>query len=114
MICRKDGSGYEGSCACGGSGVTNVGNGGKAVTPGIGGRMSHPKPKPKMNPGESVHACCEALVQDSNIAPEPTKTVMLGAATACRWMEASGSPFTSVTASLTASLGGVGLPNQCR
>ncbi len=65
-------------------------------------------------PGPSMKACCAALSQNAENAPEPTKTYMKTAAAACYGAVAQGKDKGSIIAIVRGALGGAGMPGACR
>jgi hypothetical protein len=71
--------------------------------------------KPKIGrPGPSMKACCAALAQNAENAPEPTKSYMKTAAAACYGAVAQNKDNAAILAIVRGALGGAGLPAACR
>jgi hypothetical protein len=65
-------------------------------------------------PGPSLKACCAALAQNAENAPEPTKSYMKTAAAACYGAVAQNKDNAAVLAVVRGALGGAGMPAACR
>ncbi len=65
-------------------------------------------------PGASLKACCAALAQNAENAPEPTKSYMKTAAAGCYGAVAQGKDKGSILAIVRGALGGAGMPGACR
>ncbi|HWO08959.1 MAG TPA: hypothetical protein VNN80_05745 [Polyangiaceae bacterium] len=71
-------------------------------------------PKPTARKPGGIALCCAALRQNAINAPEPNKTYMLNAATACDMAAAVGKDKSSIVGQLTTALKGAGLPADCK
>jgi hypothetical protein len=70
--------------------------------------------KPVVGGGASMKACCAALAQNAENAPEPTKSYMKTAAAGCYAAVAQGKDKGSIVAIVRGALGGAGMPAACR
>jgi hypothetical protein len=64
--------------------------------------------------GGPLTACCKALAQNANLAPEPTKTYMMQAAAMCNSAAAAGQGMGSVVGMLSGALRGAAMPAACK
>lgn len=62
----------------------------------------------------NLQACCSALAQNANNAPEPNATYMKQAAATCGVLAAQGKDKGSLVAVLSGMLKGAGLPAACK
>lgn len=65
-------------------------------------------------PGASMRACCTALAQNAENAPEPTKTYMKLAAASCHAAVAQGKDKNAIIAIVSGALRGAGMPAACK
>ncbi len=65
-------------------------------------------------PAASMKACCAALAQNAENAPEPTAGYMRQAAAICNAMVAQGQGGAIVTGAIRGALQGAALPAGCR
>jgi hypothetical protein len=65
-------------------------------------------------PTAAMRKCCNALAQNAENAPEPTKTYMKLAAASCHAGVAQGKDKASIIAIVTGALRGAGLPAECK
>jgi hypothetical protein len=72
------------------------------------------KPTGPYKPAASLKACCAALAQNAENAPEPTKSYMKTAAAGCYGAVAQGKDKGSILAIVRGALGGAGMPAACR
>jgi hypothetical protein len=72
------------------------------------------KKKPGVGSGASMRACCSALAQNAENAPEPTKTYMKIAAASCHAAVAQGKDKAAIIAIVSGALRGAGLPAACK
>lgn len=72
------------------------------------------KPTGPYKPGPSLKACCAALSQNANSAPEPQATYMRQAAATCNAMVASGQGKGTILGAVRGVLKGAGMPSACR
>ncbi|HET9956282.1 MAG TPA: acyltransferase [Polyangiaceae bacterium] len=62
----------------------------------------------------SLKACCSALTQNAQSAPEPNKTYMLQAAAVCNAAAGAGQASGAILGSISAALRGAGMPPACK
>ena len=65
-------------------------------------------------PAASLSACCSALSQNAENAPEPNKSYMKTAATICKSAAAAGQTQGQALAAIRAALQTAGMPTACR
>jgi hypothetical protein len=65
-------------------------------------------------PGATMRACCTALAQNAENAPEPTKTYMKLAAASCHAAVAQGKDKNAIIAIVSGALRGAGMPAACK
>jgi len=65
-------------------------------------------------PASSLGACCSALAQNAENAPEPNKSYMKTAATVCRSAAAAGQTQGAALAAIRAALQTAGMPTACK
>ena len=64
--------------------------------------------------GQSLMKCCQALLQNAEIAPEPNKTYMKQAGAMCQSMAGTGQGQASILAAVSGALRGAGMPAACK
>jgi hypothetical protein len=65
-------------------------------------------------PASSLGACCAALAQNAENAPEPNKSYMKTAATVCKSAAAAGQTQSAAQAMIRAALQTAGMPTACK
>jgi hypothetical protein len=65
-------------------------------------------------PAASLKACCAALRQNAESAPEPNKAYMLSAAQVCDTMALSGGDKTTIMPAIQGALKSAGMPMACK
>lgn len=74
-----------------------------------------PKPHGHGGGGKNpLSACCAALAQNANLAPEPTKTYMMQAAAMCNAAAGAGQGLGSVAGMISGALKGAAMPAACK
>jgi hypothetical protein len=64
--------------------------------------------------GQSLAKCCAALKSNAELAPEPNKSYLLGAAQACSIAVGAGQSNAAVLAAVGGALRGAGMPASCK
>jgi hypothetical protein len=64
--------------------------------------------------GQSLAKCCAALKSNAELAPEPNKSYLLGAAQACSIAVGAGQSNAAVLAAVGGALRGSGMPASCK